>query len=368
MTTMKVLVFSDIHLDHKDPKWMSNMRSTFAFLRDTIRKEGVSHVFCLGDLIDTPYHVKTPALDLLSDGVKMITDALPTMGSLIIIQGNHDLFLQKDKSISNIRWLNGYAQVDVVTDGFLSFPPFLFVPYHRDNDEWLDTVKQAKATQKGIKYLMCHQPINGLVFTDSSQEAEGVSLSSIPFTKIYNGHYHGPQKISKGKKTVEVIGAPTGFNFSDESNGKPPRGFLLLTLEPTNRSGMKVTEERRITNPCATFFHTCNFEDLIPDYLPELLSCQGSPHLVVEEDTHIRVRVPAHKTKELAEYMKGRKFSSWKAVIQQATQPIRREVGINQTDTQDAVSIVSEYVTKFFEGEDTDRQVLIDMGLALLKG
>lgn len=354
---MKILLVADLHIDQRDDLWVNQMDSTFAFICNEIEDQGVDHVFLLGDLIDTPHHVKTIALCLLSKGIRQITSKLPATGHLVILRGNHDLLLRKGVTVNNLSWLKGYSKVLLVTEEPLRYPPFLMVPFYSNNEEWLEAVKKHKSNDTTI--LMAHQPIAGLFFANATKDEDGVPLAKIPFNKIFNGHYHTPQ-TTKGKKKIRVVGSPMGMDFRDEVRGRPPRGITLLEMAPKAKGGLQIGVEKHLPNPYAVHYHTCHYDDLVPGYLPAF---EGGAH-PREDFTHIRVRVPAHKTADLKEYMEGREFASWEPQIEREAAPLRQDVSLDKKAPKD---VIPEYVGKFFTDKERKEEA-VKVGLALLKG
>ena len=354
---MKILMFSDLHVDHKNTEAMSIIDNTLKLAKRLVVKEKIHSVFFLGDLIDTPYHVKTPALDLLALRLQEIVKELPSSGSFIILKGNHDLYLQKDKEeITNISWLKGYSKVVVVDKEPYVGVPFLFVPYYADGKEFLEKVKGAKTPD--TRYLLCHQPINKMEYSSGIVEKDGVSISKIPFDKIFTGHYHKRQLMKSGKKLVYGIGSPLCFNFSDEIQGSLSRGFVILELN--------LSKENELVDMFKSNPYTFYYQTITPDQTKEVwetpLVLNGE--IIPSERIHLRIKGPSTFIKDTLSQLGDKKYASWKSVPTHTARPSRKEGGVELTGSKPEKA-VKEYVSKFYKGGDP--KAVIEIGLQILK-
>jgi DNA repair exonuclease SbcCD ATPase subunit len=243
---MKVLCFSDVHLDYPaDPTdgTLELFAGTSGWLVEQIKKFKPELVVNLGDTNHRDGGMSTGTVKLAFEFFDPIIRAIDSYGgSLVNIVGNHDQHT-RDGSLHVMEMLKWSSTV-VDEPEFLRFgksnTPFLFLPYQRDPEAFVASMRQLLEEHGTPAAGFMHMDVVGAQMNSGSKTSHGLDAGIVDFP-MFNGHYHLPQQIGG----VEVIGAPQYTQFRDtDPLTVPRRGAVLLTLQKNGK-----WKKQRVTNP-----------------------------------------------------------------------------------------------------------------------
>ena len=192
-----------------------------------------SHVIFLGDLFEAKKEIRSDVLTVtLKTLMKQIREAKAVT---VLVAGNHDLY--SESCILSI--LDGYAGKTTVVAasngfGFSTVPSCgdsnlelygydLCLPYNGHMEEG-----------QNYRYLFTHREIRGCAFnpytsSTDSDIGEGLFTKKGDRKRVFNGHYHRPQTITKYDIPIHCIGAPCEHNWTDmDSSTLHTRSILIL--------------------------------------------------------------------------------------------------------------------------------------------
>lgn len=194
-------LFSDIHFQQKDLK---RIISTSKWIEETFKKEKVTSIICMGDIIHTRENVHVPSLSncfSFLNNLSKITD-------LHVILGNHDFNLKNDIKYSSLDGLEIFSkniklykelkriQIENIS---CQMVPWLSKP----NEEYLDDIVFGHLEFNGAK-----KNLNSICKTKYE----------IPnFKRIFSGHFHHFHHLADN---MTYIGSPLQFNFGDSGDEK----------------------------------------------------------------------------------------------------------------------------------------------------
>lgn len=239
---MKILFFSDIHVNFRHRTYMGFLERTLEEIRKDA--EGMDLVFNLGDTTDT-------------FGVVDIRDLLFAQehtgyhrfkgggAGLYTLRGNHDTGdkLGEQSTLPLFLLLShqfGFEDMAVFTpfDGE-DQPRFLIVPHTRDYPAVYEFLLEAKG-RGPVTAVLTHTDWLGCRLTPQYVSKEGLEpawfQANLPGVPVFAGHYHTPMNVGP----VHIVGSPLYATFNDRAEGIP-RGWLKWDTE----SGEIV----RVTNP-----------------------------------------------------------------------------------------------------------------------
>lgn len=217
----KAAVFGDLHLGDKSDSPVHNQDCLdyIAWFCAEARKAKVDLIIFVGDWFDNRSRLR---LDTISAGDQAL-QALREVAPVIMITGNHDMFLKNSRSIISI---SPYAEWEGVTvinectviDG-VGFCPFLV------GTEYLEVINMK------AKYIFGHFELPKFLMNSSIEMPDHGGLNSENFIQtemVFSGHFHQRQ-VKRNKKNVPVwyIGSPFGMDFNDVNDTK--RGMMLLS-------------------------------------------------------------------------------------------------------------------------------------------
>ena len=233
--TMRVLVFSDIHLHN----W--NYGSTIidgmnSRLRDQarvldqiamyIQYNDIEHVVFAGDLFHAHGKLDASVLKVAYEGIDSIAAAVSSgLNPMDFIVGNHDT-AQKDKKVHAMHWLAAYGNV---TNTFRhddhnyhwDYPGFSYLSYTENVNDITEFFKKANPV------CFMHQGIAGVPMGSGFLPNEMFTLDMIPdqVEHVFTGHYHQHNTWSD---CATIIGSTMQLNWADEGD---KRGFLVFDTD-----------------------------------------------------------------------------------------------------------------------------------------
>ncbi|KAI5797836.1 P-loop containing nucleoside triphosphate hydrolase protein [Peziza echinospora] len=228
-------IFSDMHFQQQD---LPRIIQTSQWITDAFRREGVSQIFCLGDVLNTRENVNVQALSATS----RFFDQLKGIAPVHIVLGNHDMNLKHSGTLSSLDFFDmqelrescalyrEMAFVDV--EGVQC----LMVPWAENHANIVDKLGEISAERKKETILFGHLAVSGAIqqpalsersrFRTHSGVLKGRHLAG--FRSAYLGHFHHHQRLSAGDGPANVwyVGAPMQHHFGDKGDDR--RGLVLM--------------------------------------------------------------------------------------------------------------------------------------------
>lgn len=208
--SMKWGLFSDIHFQQKDLK---RIVKTSEWIYETFKKEKVSNIICLGDIIHNRENVHVPSLSNCLKFLKDLSEICP----LHVILGNHDFNLKNDIKYSsldlleifskNIQLYKEYSRIKIENLS-CQMVPWMSKP----NEEYLNDIVFGHLEYNGAKKTIQNICRN---------------QNQVPnFKRIFSGHFHHFHhlKNQNGIENMTYIGSPLQFNFRDSND---PKGIVI---------------------------------------------------------------------------------------------------------------------------------------------
>lgn len=177
----------------------------FNALSDVIVKNNINDVTILGDLFHTFSVIRS---EVLYEWCRFFTDHHMVVFRLLV--GNHDYAGQAGGSHA-LEPFKCFENVIVYDEPRGEFD-VLFVPFMRDNNEFIEAVKD-----RTEKVLLCHQSFNGAQFQNGYYDPNGVDPKHVShFKKVISGHIHNAQEFAN----IWYPGAPYQHNFGEAGQPK----------------------------------------------------------------------------------------------------------------------------------------------------
>jgi DNA repair exonuclease SbcCD nuclease subunit len=219
---MNLLLFTDPHFS--DNPIESYRWEIFTTLKQLITQYKVSHLFCLGDLVDRKDRHTGALVNRLVDMFSQIECAVS------IIAGNHD------KPLSGPyywEFLNK-SHIQYITKPFLFIPYLYALPYTPNPiQDWKDL------NFNSIEAIFIHQTVVGALIEGDRKLQQGQILPPIPKDcMIFSGDVHRPQAYNN----IVYIGAPYPVRFSESWNC---RVILILDGDFKNYREIPVNSIKR---------------------------------------------------------------------------------------------------------------------------
>jgi hypothetical protein len=167
---------------------------------------GVTQTFILGDLTEE----KDRHRDTLANGVADHVAAFAELGTVIILQGNHDSYTDPD--VPFFRFLRHMPQVRWIGN------PTTFVCPGIGSTLWLPHTRNYKADWDGIPFenhafIFAHCTVQGASMGHGGSIASGVPTSAFPRgSRVIAGDVHIPHRVGR----VRYVGAPYTIDFGDD--------------------------------------------------------------------------------------------------------------------------------------------------------
>lgn len=269
------VISTDWHIDE------SNQSEVYELVLKQVeiaKREGLSKIFCLGDVFDSRQKQSERVLNTFTS----ILEYLEVNNMyLICVPGNHDKtdyrgyrsFLSPFK---NRPYFSLVEEFKVLENFEGTNTHVLLIPFYSE-DEWLERLEEAskfleaRGLRKGDTILMSHQALTGSVNNDGSKVENSIKPGMLSdFKAVFLGHYHDYQEI-----TASIIHCPSirQKNFGENPN----KGYTLI--KDTGEYDIELSEFKQ--------YYTMEYDasDLDPKFLEELKK------EVKETDMHVRIKV-----------------------------------------------------------------------------
>lgn len=156
---------------------------------------------------------------------------------IYVIAGNHDVYYKDNNSVTSLHTLRDLIEINpnnrgklvVLTDPAIltiNKHKYLMLPWEHDNKILSETIKNNEDT---CDYIICHADIKGAKFNRFVKVETGLDSKNLSkFKKIYAGHIHIRQNMTKAGAQVSYTGTPYHMDKGDIGNKK---GFDILSYE-----------------------------------------------------------------------------------------------------------------------------------------
>lgn len=248
----RVWFLTDTHLGVRSNlvEWIDIMEDYFMnFFIPLVKKEYKPGDILVhaGDVFDSRNAINLRVLNLgltvFHELSKIFSDGI------IIILGNHDLYLKNSNEINSVKPLSFIPGINLYEEPAsvkLGDTKWLLMPWRKNHEEEGKCVQTMGA---GNDYLLCHADIAGMKFNKSVDILHGCDINTYKqFKRVYSGHIHYAQR----KANVHMLGSPYQLTRSDAGNAK---GITILDLS--------TGEESWIENTYSPKFLTYKFDNVI---------------------------------------------------------------------------------------------------------
>lgn len=197
---------------------------------------------------------------------------------IIIIPGNHDLYLKSSNDINSVKPLSFIPGIYVYEEPMsikLGSTNWLLMPWRKNHEEEGNCVL---GLGHGNDYLLCHADMVGMKFNRHTDVSHGCDITTYKsFKRVYNGHIHFSQK----KNNVNTLGSPYQLTRSDAGN---PKGVTVLDLS-TDKETYFVNDH----SPKFISFKFVNLLDMTP---AEVRSHMANNFVDIHVDSKDMFKVP----------------------------------------------------------------------------
>ena len=212
---MKILMFSDLHLDEATKDLAVKFLNTILLYKD------FDGVFFLGDLFEKKDRIPNILQRIVIDFI----DALQKEGKFFYaLLGNHDGYI---KNYPSAYYLNKFGDnVKLIVEPEIKFN-FLFLPYTEEPEKYEKLILNTRS-----KYCLLHNEIKGYVLPNNHKIKQGIDLGLLlrNFLFVFAGHYHTP-KVINNKLFVLGNCFPRNFTEATPYNKIIERGFYVFDTE-----------------------------------------------------------------------------------------------------------------------------------------
>lgn len=225
---MKWLITADVHVyqHKKSSERLQDCLDALNWIFQTAVQKNVSCVIFAGDLFYDRFKIDVPTYQKTFEIFKNYTDKYEFQ--ILLLMGNHDMFMHKKWDISSMIPLSGIPSVNVINKPCVSHIddiPVAFLPYTEDPISDLKKIEEkAKLLSRPPEVLFGHVALdnavlNPLYATKSEVQLENdgdmIKVGSSIFQnwkQVFLGHYHAAQTIDGN---VEYVGSPLQLNFGE---------------------------------------------------------------------------------------------------------------------------------------------------------
>lgn len=348
---MLVGIFTDIHFQTKG---LERIVATGSWIFDEFKRQGVQHVLCLGDSLNTREDV-----DVASQSACIsFFHRMANQWKMDVILGNHDINLKHERAVSSLDALAMHPNITLHREMGITPPAvdhrFFFIPYHEDQSKVVAAIQGLEKQSPGFlrDYVAFgHLGINGAVqITRYNTRFTGAigPDSFAPFKRTFSGHFHVHQTMDH---RVTYIGSPLQFNFGDSGDS---RGIVLYDTERD--------VFQHVINPLCWAF-----QFITPEQIPEVVAnpekYKNAFITVIYDDLVTDEQFEADKAKLLAH---GVLSVQKESVVEKAIREHQVNVaGVRITTVAD---LVEPYTDTVLDKDSVlERQSVIDFGKGIIQ-
>jgi DNA repair exonuclease SbcCD nuclease subunit len=224
----KVALISDIHFGVRRNNEIF-LESQMKFFKNqfipTLIKENIKDIFILGDTMDNRNAIN---VKVLSEVYLLFKNDLKDF-NIIMIPGNHDIYLKNSNEINSIEFLEALPNVTVYKKIKLlnhNNKTILLVPWIIDYNEFK---KEVANNNLGCDYCFGHFEITGFNMTKTNICENGIdpSFFTTNYNATFSGHFHKRTKKNVKNNFIQYIGSPCQYTRADVNED---RGFVILDV------------------------------------------------------------------------------------------------------------------------------------------
>lgn len=253
---MRTLIFSCLHIPHKQRPGSPAMKDTINWLVGTVRSQSITHVVFLGDAVHNVSRTDLPTnlwLRYAVDSFKKLQ--VPVFWMV----GNHDLYSETMNAMQVFEETELFRIIQQPSAWSLDGCNLVFLPWTSLMDEkdwWRRFSVGSLAVSSQPNYLFCHAPIDKFqAMVDPGNRATSAPETELAakFDAVFAGHYHGA-----GQDVVEVFDSPIpiirpgcvlGQDFTDARIPAWFHGAVIWDCSTQNQLGVQW-----VANPHSHYF------------------------------------------------------------------------------------------------------------------
>lgn len=233
----KVLITADIHIHphRNDMRRVEDGIQCLEWIYETARIAGLDTVIVAGDFLHHRFSLNAYAY---AKACGVVSGAREDGIKTIFMLGNHDMFYEDRWDVHSLVPMKSDACtiIDKPTKmkikGYdVDFLPYTPKPSQFINDEPFKTPARTLISHLAIANAILNSKYNILSVEDDSKEKEYIEAEKLhKWEKVWLGHYHYGQKVSK---QVEYVGSPMQLTFGEAGQAKCVAIYDLETLHTT---------------------------------------------------------------------------------------------------------------------------------------
>jgi DNA repair exonuclease SbcCD nuclease subunit len=229
----KILVTADIHIHphRKDTRRVEDGLRCLQWIYDTAREHAITTVVVVGDFMHDRFLLPAFAY---SKACEIVAKEHAAGIKTIFVLGNHDMFFEDKWQVHALMPFKQWATVvdspsTIEIEGHLvDILPYTPLPSHY-LDSCFPKPQKVLLSHLSVADAILNAKFDVLSVEDDTKEKEVISPDAFKkWKKVWLGHYHYGQKLSKG---VEYIGSPMQLTFGEAAQKKHIALFDLATLK-----------------------------------------------------------------------------------------------------------------------------------------
>jgi DNA repair exonuclease SbcCD nuclease subunit len=217
-------MFSSVHSSGMNSRVMETL-SAMERMYSWCVENGITDVFCAGDLFHSGERVQTEVFNTVSRFFERWKDRVKT----VLVGGNHDVGNLGESILFGLR--NDVDEIVLGEPRMKTYPDchVLFVPYTTHYADLPQTLAEFVLYDNAAPHIVVgHLALEGAVVGQHEyRPPEGCSPRLFRHaTHSFFGHYHKMQAVGEG---VMYVGSLVARDFSE---AEEPKGFLAVTIGP----------------------------------------------------------------------------------------------------------------------------------------
>jgi DNA repair exonuclease SbcCD nuclease subunit len=227
---MKIVAIGDIHLSKYSqdkiedssnlPERLHSIKQSLYEVAIYCRNNGIDTIIIAGDLLHGKSIIYAIAQELMLNYFKDFNDL-----QFIVIDGNHDLSAKGKDTVSALRPLEQFSNVQWIrfdTTYHLQNDDMLFIPYSYNLPQ---VIKSNKA-----RILVSHFGLSEATLNSGMSIISDISLKDLQdrYELVILGHYHKPQEIIRENIKIYYTGSVIQLDWGEKGEEKR---FLVIDTE-----------------------------------------------------------------------------------------------------------------------------------------
>jgi len=222
----------------------------------SLKEKKIEHVFVGGDVFDSRATINVKTLSYVFD---FFTELQNNGFKVVVISGNHDLYLSTSNDYTSLAFLSKFSNVTFVRTGLqrvkIDDTNIMFIPWVSDQEKFVAEEINLLTKYNDCNVCIGHFELMGFKMSKTSKVMdEGLPptiLTNI-FKTIISGHYHTRnEKLMENGSKVIYVGSPYQLTRADTEDS---RGYCLLTFDKNNLVGYEfINNQKAIRFESITF-------------------------------------------------------------------------------------------------------------------